>query len=85
MDSDCGDFGWIPSVKYLHCAFEFGQGLTLSVGARKLPFLGQVAPLFYRTPGNCWIFGFLQLISPGRVKTEKKQLFDERKSVVRKS
>jgi hypothetical protein len=39
--------------------FEFGQGLP-PVGARKLPFLGQVAPLFYGTPGNCWIFGFSQ-------------------------
>jgi hypothetical protein len=40
--------------------FEFSQGLTSPVGARKWPFLGQVAPLFYRTPGNCWIFGFSQ-------------------------
>jgi hypothetical protein len=40
--------------------FEFGQGLTPPVGARKWPFLGQVATLFYRTPGNCWIFGFSQ-------------------------
>jgi hypothetical protein len=38
--------------------FEFGQGFTPPVGAQKWPFLGQVAPLFYRTPGNCWIFGF---------------------------
>jgi hypothetical protein len=28
------------------------------VGARKWPFLDQVAFLFYRTPENCWIFGF---------------------------
>jgi hypothetical protein len=40
--------------------FEFGQGLTPPVGARKWPFLGQVAPFFYRTPGNFWIFGFSQ-------------------------
>jgi hypothetical protein len=40
--------------------FEFGQGLTPPVGARKWQFLGQVAPLFYRTPENCWIFGFSQ-------------------------
>jgi hypothetical protein len=39
--------------------FEFGQGLTAPVGAQKWPFLGQVVK-FYRTPGNCWIFGFLQ-------------------------
>jgi hypothetical protein len=40
--------------------FEFGQGLTPPVGAQKWPFLNQVALLFYRTPGNCWIFGFSQ-------------------------
>jgi hypothetical protein len=57
--------------------FEFGQGLTPPVAAGKWPFLGQVAPLFYKTPGNCWIFEFSQTISPGWVETKKKLLFDE--------
>jgi hypothetical protein len=47
--------------------------------------LGQVAPLFYRMPGNCWIFGFSQWISQGWIETKKKQIFDEWKLVVRKS
>jgi hypothetical protein len=55
--------------------FEFGQGLTSPVRVRKLPFLGQVAPLFCRTPGNCWIFGFSQWISPGWVKTKTANSF----------
>jgi hypothetical protein len=63
---------------------NFGQDLTPAVGAQKWPFLGKVAPLFYRTPANCCIFGFSQWISPV-VETKKKQLFDEWKSVVKNS
>jgi hypothetical protein len=67
----------LVSIDTIQNVFEFGQGLTLPVGARKWPFLSQVAPLFYKTPGNCWIVGFSPLISPEWVETKKKQLFDE--------
>jgi hypothetical protein len=55
--------------------FGFGEGLNPPVGARKWPFLGQVAPLFHKTPGNCWISGFSQWFSPEWVETKKKNSF----------
>jgi hypothetical protein len=61
-------------IDTIQICFGFGQALTPPFGARKWSFLGQVAPLFYRTPRNGWIVGFSQQISPGWVETKKKWL-----------
>jgi hypothetical protein len=60
----------LVSIDTIQNNFEFGPGLTLPVGARKWPFLGQVESLFYRTPGN--YLRFFTMNQSRGVETRKK-------------